>query len=930
MRRPASTYRLQLTPSFGFRDAAALLPYLRELGITDVYLSPPFAAARGSSHGYDVVDPNALRAELGGEAAFGELCAGLRELGLGLIVDFVANHMGVGPENPWWMDVLENGPSSVYAPYFDIDWKPVKSELEQKVLVPVLADQYGEVLERGELQLVRDGGSFLLAYWEHRFPIAPRAVPRLLVHGLSQLTAELGANDLHLQELLSIVTALEKLAPRHEVDPAAVEERAREKEVAKRRLAALFDESARIRRFVDDNLRLYNGTPGDPRSFDLLHELLEHQAYRLAHWRVAGEEINYRRFFDIDSLAAIRMEDDRVFDETHRLVLRLVREGKLSGLRVDHPDGLYTPSTYFARLKASGVPYVIVEKVLERDERMPAWPVDGSTGYEFLGCVNGLFVDRAHERAFDDLYARFCGGVVRFDELILACKLTLMRTSMASELNLLSHRLNRLSETDRRTRDFTLDALSAALVEYIAHLPVYRTYVETTDEASIDPRDRRTIEHTLDAARAAARELEPSIFDFLRDLLLCRRPTPEAIELVRKLQQVSGPVTAKAIEDTAFYRYHRLISLNEVGSDPRTFGTEPAELHRLNQERLERWPGSLSATSTHDTKRAEDVRVRISALSEIPVEWEQRIHRWADLNQPHRSLVGGAPAPDSNDELLVYQTLVGTFPDEGEVTDEYRSRISSYLLKAVKEAKRHSSWTRPNEPYEVALTRFAHGALSSRPFLDDFLPFQRRIAQAARLSSLAQVALKLASPGVADVYQGCELWDLSLVDPDNRRPVDFRRRARLLEQIVQRLSEGEAARHALAREVSSPEALPDGRAKLLLLREGLRLRREHAALLLAGRYRPLLVDGPLARHVVAFERSHEQEHLLCIVPRLCLSLVDHAAGQPIAWRGKLLLPEDLRGSFVDVVSGKRFAPRDAKLSLSELFADFPVALLLHS
>jgi (1->4)-alpha-D-glucan 1-alpha-D-glucosylmutase len=926
-RRPLSTYRLQLTPAFGFTDAAALVPYLAELGITDVYISPPFAASPGSTHGYDVVDHNVVRDELGGAAGYDTLCAAIAQAGMGQLVDFVPNHMGIGPHNPWWIDVLENGPSSAYSPYFDVDWKPLKDELENKVLVPVLGDQFGEVLERGELKLVREGGAFFVKYWEHCFPVAPRQIPHLLGHRLDSLRAELGAGDPQLQELESILTALEKLAPRDAVSPDAVAERAREKEVAKRRLAALFEASPRIGAFVDENVAIYNGRPGDPRSFDLLDALLSHQAYRLAHWRVAGEEINYRRFFDINTLAAIRMEDDRVFRDTHQLVFRLIGEGKVTGLRIDHPDGLYAPSAYFRRLQQEqdGL-YVVVEKILEGHEKMPSsWQVDGTTGYEWLNSVNGLFVDARQAGAFGEIYARFTGIRQKWSELVNEKKRVLMRSSMASEINMLSHRLNRLSEGNRRTRDFTLNALTGALVDYVARLPIYRTYVEGNDAASVEQRDRQYIESTIRAAKRASRELNRSIYDFLRSILLLENPTDDSREFVRKLQQVTGPVTAKAIEDTAFYLYNRLVSLNEVGGDPQRFGVSVEEFHRDNAARLADWPGSLNTTATHDTKRGEDVRLRIDALSEIPAEWEQRLQRWAGLAASFKTVEDGEVAPDANDELLVYQTLVGSFPDDGRVSDEYRARIGQYLEKALKEAKVHSSWTNPDEAYEKATRDFADALLSSPPFLADFQPFVQRVAAAARLSSLAQVALKIASPGVADVYQGCELWDLSLVDPDNRRPVDYALRRRMLDGIARRSSEGAEARLQLARELAQPAALVDGRAKLLLVREAMRFRRAHGPLFLEGEYLPLAVDGADAAHVVAFARRHREERLVCIVPRLTLALFDR--GAKLALDARVVLPPELRGSFTDIVTGRRHDAPDDSLTLAPLLADFPVALL---
>ncbi len=971
-RRPASTYRLQLTASFRFEDAAGVVPYLHALGVTDVYLSPILAAAPGSTHGYDVVDHGRLSPELGGEAGYEMLCRALAERGMGQLVDFVPNHMGVGPNNPLWIDVLENGPISTCAPFFDIEWRPVKTELENKVLVPVLGEQYGVALELGELRLVRDGGAFLLLYHDHRFPISPRSVPQVLRHRLPLLQEELGPEHPDVWELESICTALEKLAPRHETDPAKAVERAREKEVAKRRLAALCEKSPRIRDFADENVALFNGRPGDPRSFDLLDRLLDRQAYRLAHWRVAGEEINYRRFFDVNSLAAIRMEDPRVFDEAHRLVLRLLGQGKVTGLRIDHPDGLYDPTRYFQRLQASylverarpkiareggetasallerlcqeieggRIParslYVVAEKILMNGEKMPSsWAVDGTSGYEFIGAASGLFVDPANARAFDALYARFTGLRQPWRQIAYERKRLIMFSSMASEMNMLAHRLSLISETNRRTRDFTLNELTRALVTVVALFPIYRTYVSPRGE--VDERDRQYIESTVARARRASPMTDPSIYDFLRDVLLLRYPEglseaerAEWREFALKLQQVTGPVTAKALEDTALYVFNRLVALNEVGSDPRQFGTSPADFHAMNRHRLEAWPGSLSATSTHDTKRSEDVRARIAALSEITGEWRGHLTRLARLSRRHRSRVDGDPAPDRNEEIFIYQTLVGTLPD-GEVGpgapgwDAYVRRMLAYAEKALREAKVHTSWTSMNAEYEAAVRRFVEATLGSRPFLDVLVPLARRVAHAGRISSLAQVALKCAAPGVCDIYQGCELWDLSLVDPDNRRPVDFGLRARMLEGLERRLAEGPAARAALAREVTTPDGLLDGRAKLLLLREGLRLRRAQPRLFREGSYEPLEAQGLHSAHVVAFARRLDGRTLLCAVPRLVMRLLEQGAGR-VRWEGRLPLAEGFPQAYEDVVTGERH--RGGALELERIFDAFPVALLL--
>ncbi|HET9593952.1 MAG TPA: malto-oligosyltrehalose synthase, partial [Anaeromyxobacteraceae bacterium] len=731
---------------------------------------------------------------------------------------------------------------------------------------------------------------------------------------------------------------------------------------------------------VEENAAALNGTAGDPRSFDRLDALLDAQAYRLAFWRVAADDINYRRFFDINDLAALRQENEATFEATHRLVVALVKDGSVDALRIDHPDGLYDPNDYFRRLQAAalaehgralsaarGAPlaeaevaalrlrvargvdggelpprplFVVAEKILSSRERMPeSWAIDGTTGYEFLAAASGLFVDAAAEASFTKGYARFTGLRDRFADVAYVKKRVITDSSMASEVNVLAQRLNRISETNRRTRDFTLNELRRALVEFVASFPVYRTYV--TPRGDVDDRDRRYVEDTLRRARRRSPTTDPSLYEFLRSVLLLEYPEGlteaerrEWLEFTLKLQQVTGPVTAKALEDTAFYVYDRLVALNEVGGDPREFGTSPAAFHELNAQRRERWPGSLAATSTHDTKRSEDVRLRIAALSEVPREWRALAVRWARMNDPHRTPVGdGAHMPDRNDELLLYQTLVGTLPDPpprpgGDAWKAWAARVEAYMQKAMREAKVRTSWTNVDAEYEAATARFAGGVLASVDFLASFVPFARRIAAAGRLSSLSLTALKLCAPGPCDVYQGCELWDLSLVDPDNRRPVDFELRWRLLDQLRRRVAEGPAERAALAREVARPEALPDGRAKLLLLREGLRLRRARPELFLEGDYQPLAAEGRHADGVVAFARRHGRGALVCVAPRLTLGLLDAAGGGPIAWEGRLALPAGFPRDLRDVVTGaRRTGPA---LDLADVLGMFPVAILVTS
>lgn len=990
-RPPSAVYRLQLHAGFTLEDAAALVPYLARLGVSHVYASPYLAAAPGSRHGYDVVDHDRINPELGGPEALDRLVAVLDQHGMGHILDFVPNHMGIGPANPYWMDVLENGPSSVHARRFDIDWRPVKDELENKVLLPILGDQYGAVLEAGELRLVLEGGAFTVRYYEHVLPINPRQYARILRHRLPELEERLGKGHPQLQELLSIATACDNLPHRTEIEPAKVEERHREKEIIKRRLAALQEESPEIRDHLAAAVREYNGRPGDPGSFDRLDALLDAHAYRVAHWRVAGEEINYRRFFDINELAAIRMEDPAVFAAAHRLVLGLYGAGKLQGLRIDHPDGLYDPREYFRRLQEGaflavcrrewerlveagdgvaagpgaiarrweaelepalrdrytratawpGSPlsrplYVVVEKILGRGEVPPEdWPIRGTTGYDFLNEVNGLFVERSAAGALDDLYRRFTGEGVDFGELVYDAKKLILATSLASEVEILAHQLNRISERNRRTRDFTLGSLRQAIVEYIACFPVYRSYVTGAEPA--DERDRRYIEQAVARARRRNPTTPASVYIFLRDILL-GRPDPslgpdqreQRTHFAMRLQQLTGPVTAKGVEDTAYYRFNRLLSLNEVGGDPAHFGTSPAEFHQQNLDRLSRSPGSFLGTATHDTKRGEDLRVRIDVLSEIPGEWKKALSRLSKAARPHRTALGeDRIAPDRNEEYLLFQTLAGFWPDRelgGEEHRELAARVEAFALKAVKEAKVHTSWTNPDPAWEEAIVAFVRGALGSPAFLAELSALVKRIAPAGRVNSLAQAVLKVVSPGVPDVYQGTELWDHSLVDPDNRRPVDFAAREAALEELARRAT-GPKPLADLARELwRAPE---DGRVKLFVLWRALRLRQDDPALFLSGDYVPLAAGGPRAGHVVALSRRRGFRQAIAVVPRLVAHLLD----LPDPWaETHLLLPAGSgRTAWRDVFTGAVHHPAahrgEQSLPLPALFADFPVALL---
>jgi len=957
-RIPVSTYRIQLNRTCTFRDVACLVPYLFDLGITDLYCSPYFTAVPGSMHGYDIVDPTTLNPEIGTEEDYRALIGELHQRGMGQLLDVVPNHMGITRQlNGWWQDVLENGPSSPYASFFDIDWDPRKPELRDKVLLPILGDQYGLVLENQELRLVYDDGRFIIRYYDHMLPVAPKPTALILAHRLQDLIREAGAKSPHVMEIESIITALKHLPSRQDRAAAQVTERYREKEIIKRRLAALVEGSATIRLFLDENVRRINGVKGDPRSFDLLDQILNDQAYRLAYWRVAAEEINYRRFFDINELAAIRMEDPAVFEETHRLLLQLVKEGAVTGLRIDHVDGLYDPADYLHKLQRwakKELPaishetdrplFVVVEKILQINEELPAnWPVFGTTGYDFLGWLNALFVDRTNERAFDAVYTRFIGGGKSFDEHMYRCKQLIMQVSMASELEVLGHRLDQLSERDRRSRDYTRNSLTHAIQEIIACFPVYRTYITGEADGILD-RDRMFIWQAVTHAKRRNPAVSGMVFDFVRDLLLKSANSGESnregwLKFAMKFQQMTSPITAKGVEDTAFYRYHRFISLNEVGSDPQQFGIAPSLVHQQWKSRQERRSTSLSSTSTHDTKRSEDVRARLNVLSEIPKQWKDHVTRWQKISQKFKMKSGGEPAPGRNDEYLLYQTLLGVWPlegmDEGGYI-EFVGRIQAYMNKAVKEAKEHSSWISPNAEYEDATKQYVARLLDrSMPnaFLDDFLPFQEYVAQYGLYNSLAQVLVKMAAPGVPDCYQGTELWDFSLVDPDNRRPVDFEGRA----QLLAGLSNDAAAspdRVAFMRDLFVQRA--DGRIKLFLTAEALRYRRNHCALFQSGEYVPLKGIGEKHEHIFAFARIHEDESIIAVIPRLLARMIPDARTPPLGeagWKETwLTMPDWGEGARVrNVFTGDvlRTVTRDGSrvLAVGEIFLHSPVAWL---
>jgi (1->4)-alpha-D-glucan 1-alpha-D-glucosylmutase len=957
-RLPLATYRLQFNSQFTFRDARAIVDYLHALGITDAYASSYLRAVPGSPHGYDVADPTRLNPEIGTDAEYWAWIDALRARGMGHVLDLVPNHMGIAKSaNPWWLDVLENGPSSRFARFFDIDWRPVKTELHDKVLIPILGDQYGEVLERQELTLTFDDGAFAVRYYDDMLPIAPDTYPLIFSADLEAWIANReDASRTDGDELQSIFTSAANLPPRSSREADAIATRARDKDVVKRRLAALAARSTAVAGLIAACLRRINGRAGDPRSFDLLDRLLNDQSYRLAHWRVASEEINYRRFFDVNQLAALRMQDPVVFDEVHRFVFELVRRGAATGLRIDHVDGLYAPSDYLHRLQARCAEataasadrsfFIVVEKILGGDEQLPRdWATAGTTGYEFAAIVNNLFIDRRNERALDDIYTHFIHERRErhsFADLAYRSKKRVMHETMSGDINALGHQVNLFSERNRHFRDFTLYSLIAALKEVIACFPVYRTYIRPGEPVS--SRDRQYVTDALRCARQRASGVPPVIFDFLGRLLLHETMgrTPEECgaraRFVGTFQQITSPVAAKGIEDTALYIYNRLLSLNEVGADPRTFGADPAAVHDWMARRRTDWPAALSTTSTHDTKRGEDVRARLNVLSELPGAWKSAVAKWRAVNRRFRIDVDGRAAPDANEEYFLYQTLIGAWPFEtdAETAARFSTRIVEYMTKALREAKVHTSWLTPETVYEQAVTRFIHAILDRRRpnlFLQAFQPFQTRVAEIGIYNSLAQLLLKITAPGVPDFYQGTELWDLTLVDPDNRRPVDYARRQHLLADLT------ESATH-MSEETDRIAGLlehrRDGRIKLFVMTQALATRARLRQVFELGDYLPLTTTGSRRECVFAFARRHEEGIAVTCVPRLIATLTPDASGPPLGqgiWGDtRIELPFDWAGPLHDAFTRAPIETGatngDRSISAAAVFARLPIALLV--
>lgn len=876
---PVATYRIQLCPDFGFSAAAEVVAYLADLGISHLYTSPYLQSATGSTHGYDVVDPSRVSEELGGTEGHAALCDTLAAAGLGHMIDIVPNHMAIaGRQNPWWWDVLENGPSSRYATYFDVDWAASEERWLNKILLPVLGDHYGRILENGEFQLSHEKESFTLRYHDHLFPVDPSSLPELL-----NRAAESQGSD-----FLAFLAESHARLPRPTVTArAAVERRHRDKAVLQDLLANLCRAEPGVRSAIDAEVARVNGDP------DPMDALIEQQNYRLALWRTASRDVGYRRFFDVKDLAALRVEDIEVFRDAHALPFNWVKRGWVQGLRIDHPDGLRDPEQYFKRLReACPEAWIVAEKILEPGEILPPqWPIAGTTGYDFLNLVGGLFVDPEGEDALTRTYEEFIGEETNYQALVRACKRQVVDDLLGSELNRLTSLFVDICERHRRHRDYTRYELREALCETAVCFPVYRSYVSNSKSGAREE-NRHYIGEAVRNAMARRADLDPELFSFLQELLLLRIGGPLETELAMRFQQLTGPVMAKGVEDTAFYRFNRLLALNEVGGDPSRFGVTIEQFHQACIATQTTHPYTLLGSSTHDTKRSEDVRSRLALLSEIPAVWARAVRRWRMRNERHR--IG--EWPDRNTEYLLYQTLIGAWPID-------RQRLTSYAEKAVREAKLHTSWTDQNETYERILLGFIHAIMEDRVFCEDVANFVGSLIDAGRINSLAQTLIKLTAPGVPDIYQGTELWNLSLVDPDNRRQVDFTVRQRLLDELACLSPEDILAR--------SDEGLP----KLWLIRQTLHLRRDRPEFLRPGAgYRPVCARGAKAGHVVAFMRG---ENVISVAPRLVLRLEGE-------WGDTALdLPA---GRWTNFLTGDSWETDRGRLA--DILARFPVAILL--
>jgi (1->4)-alpha-D-glucan 1-alpha-D-glucosylmutase len=919
----AASYRLQLHSGFGFSAAAEIADYLTRLGISEVYASPILAARPGSGHGYDVIDPGRLNPELGGEDDFAALMARTREAGLGWIQDIVPNHMAFTSDNPMLMDVMENGVYSRYKDFFDIDWEHPDETINGKLLAPFLGRFYGACLEDGEIRLGYEDGSFFVSYYEHRFPLCMSCYPRVLEPGFRRLKSGLGEDNPDYVKYLGVLYVLKTLSE----EPGS-EERYGQVAFVKRVLRDLYEENVTLRAFIDANVESFNGEPGRPETFDALDGLLSEQHFRLAYWKVATEEINYRRFFNINELISLKIQGHDVFRRTHEMILRLHAEYGFSGLRVDHVDGLYDPLQYLERLsqEAGGVD-IWAEKILEHGEPLPEyWPVAGTTGYDFLNAACGVLVKKKNGPAFRRIYREFTGLETDYDELVSDKKRLIIGKEMAGDVNNLAMTIKRAFGHFRHGRDITLYGLRRALVEVLANFPVYRTYF---DERRARDVDAKFMAESMDKA-AGRLPAMANEFGFLKELFLAGpeefRDSDEyrlKLDTVMRFQQYSGPLMAKGFEDTLLYVYNRLLALNEVGGAPDRFGWSISEFHSFMRERKNKWPRAMNATATHDTKRGEDARARLAVLSEIPREWRAKIKVWRRMNRGRKVRVAGRAAPDANDEYFLYQILLAAWPFGGVDSGDFKKRLEPIVVKCLREAKVYTAWTMPDEDYEAATIEFLSGMLEDPDFTRDFAAFRDKVSFYGALNSFSQTLIKLAAPGIPDFYQGTELWDFSMVDPDNRRPVDYGLRREMLRKLG-------AAETGPGFFEGLLDHYRDGRAKMFLIMRGLAARKDNPDLFAKGDYVQLKTEGAFRDNVVAFARRLDRAWALAVTPRFCTELTDPGEfplGTDVWMDTAVSFPKNAPRTWIHAVTGETVSG-DGRIPVAGALSRFPAALLI--
>jgi (1->4)-alpha-D-glucan 1-alpha-D-glucosylmutase len=917
MRIPTATYRIQFHAEFNFEHAQEIVAYLADLGISDFYASPVFQATQGSTHGYDVVDPTVLNSELGTESDFAKLSAEIHQHQMGWLQDIVPNHMAYDNHNLWLMEVLENGKDSEFFDFFDINWNQPDEEINERVLAPFLGDFYGNCLEKGEIKLDYQKQNLIVTYFGLELPVRIESYLTFITHNLDILEQKIGRQHPDFIKFLGIVYLLKNLSKDSK-------ERLEQIILVKSLLEETCQQNSTIEEFIQNNLKEFNGKVGNPESFNLLDNLLAEQFYRLSFWKVAAQQINYRRFFTVNELISVKVEELKVFNKTHELIERLVAENKFTGVRIDHIDGLYNPAEYLTRLRTKlGDIYITVEKILELTEDLPQqWQIQGTSGYEFLNYVNGLFCQSENEVDFSKVYTEFTGLKANYQDLVYEKKALFLEKNLGGDIENLARILKKLSSDTREGSDFTTYGLKKALFEVLVLFPVYRTYI---DENGIREIDREYINQTIKAAKKKTPLLVNEL-NFIQKILLlkhedyCSKTQSEKwLHFVMRSQQLTGPLMAKGVEDTLLYVYNRLLSLNEVGGNPSHFGIELDLFHHFNQNKVQHWQHGMNTTATHDTKRGEDVRSRLNVLSEIPQEWSQQVNQWREINQVHKQGV----VPDANDEYFLYQTLLGTFPFEDGESADFLNRIKDYMLKAVREAKVNTAWLRPNKEYEQAFLSFIERVLSPKEsnFLQYFRPFQQQIAEYGIYNSLSQVLIKNTAPGVPDLYQGAELWELSLVDPDNRRPIDYQKRRKFLQEI--KVKSSQDILQLLKELIATKE---DGKIKLFLTHQLLKARKEYTEVFKNGNYQPIEITGKYHNHLIAFSRNYGEKTIVAIAPRFLTGIIK--PGQlPLGteiWEDTSLKLTNKK--WYNAIDSQTIAGKN--LAVGEILQNFPVALLI--